>query len=550
VTYNFKQSLVLAAAFTTASLLSACGGGSSNSASSTPPPVLTTATPTTVSSAPAVPDFVANQFPPSSQLQALCEIVRTDTDLNGNRRPDQQGELLHELFWLRSWMNETYLFFDQVTDRNPNDFTDVEAYFDELLVSPPTDRFSFLQTTEDFEDRSSGAPTFGYGASFAVLSNDLPRDWRVSFTQEGSPAEAGGLTRGARILTIDGVDFLNGNSQSEVDTLVDGLFPTAIGESHTFGLRYPDGTENEITIESTSLTIEPVNIVDTIQQGNRNIGYLHFNSFGPRTGEAQLIDAFETFENAQIDDLVLDLRYNGGGLLFLAAQLGYMIAGTQSSNQVFYSQEFNSRDPGRNPLSGERVEPIDFQTETIGFTDDVTPGQPLPTVNLNRVFVLTTGRSCSASEAIINGLIGIGVEAIQIGTRTCGKATGQIPTDNCGLTFVPLHFRGVNANGFGDYDGGFAPGEMTGAAGPVITGCPVNDDLSSPLGDPSEAQFAAALNFAETGTCSASATASAKTEVAANKTTTFTEDDKLLEHPRMKSFDIEFGQLDLSGTSE
>jgi len=491
---------------------------------------------------------VANQFPPSSDLQALCEIVRTDTDLNGNRRPDQQGELSHELFWLRSWMNETYLFFDQVTDRDPNDFTDVEAYFGELIVSPPTDRFSFLQTTEDFETRSSGAPTFGYGAQFTVLNNQLPRDWRVSFTQDGSPAETGGLTRGARILTIDGVDFVNGNSQAEVNTIVAGLFPESVGESHNFGLRYPDGTERTITIESTSLAIDPVSQVDIIQQGGRDIGYLHFNSFGPRTGEAQLIDAFETFSNAQIDDLVIDLRYNGGGLLFLAAQLGYMIAGTQSTNQVFYSQEFNSRDPGRNPITGERVSPINFQTETLGFTDDVTPGRPLPTVNLNRVFVLTTERSCSASEAIISGLLGIGVEPIQIGTRTCGKATGQFPTDNCGITFIPLHFRGVNANGFGDYDGGFAPGQMTGSAGPVITGCEVNDDLANPLGNPNEAQLASALNFAETGTCSVATTT--KTASTSSNATGLEDADTLYEHPRMRSFDIEFGQLDLSGINE
>jgi hypothetical protein len=112
----------------------------------------------------------------------------------------------------------------------------------------------------------------------------------------------------------------------------------------------------------------------------------------------------------------------------------------------------------------------------------------------------------------------------------------------------------VNANGFGDYDGGFAPGEMTGSAGPVIMGCSVNDDFSSPLGDTNEAQFAAALNFAETGSCSSSDDANAKTQIAANQKAnqsfTFTEADKLMEHPRMKSFDIEFGQLDLTGLDE
>lgn len=545
---QFYKSLLISSTFLVASSVLLACGGSSNSASSTPPPVSIAPPPpppTPPSQAPSVPNFVANEFPPSSELQTLCRTVRTDTDLNGNRRPDQQGELAHELFWLRSWMNETYLFFDQVIDRDPNDFTDVEAYFDELLVSPPTDRFSFLQTTEDFETRASGAPTFGYGAEFSVLSNTLPRDWRVAFTQPGSPAESEGLTRGARILTIDGTDFVNATSNADIDIIVAGLFPESVGESHVFGLQYPDGTEADVTIESTSLAVEPVNVVDVIPQGGRNVGYLHFNSFGPRTGEAQLIEAFETFSDAQIDDLVLDLRYNGGGLLFLSAQLGYMIAGTQSSNRVFYSQEYNSRDPGRNPLTGQRETPILFQNETLGFADDVTPGQDLPTVSLNRVFILTTDRSCSASEAILNALNGIGVEAIQIGTRTCGKATGQIPTDNCGTTFVPLHFRGVNAVGFGDYDGGFAPGEVTGSAGPLIRGCPVNDDLSSPLGDPNEAQLAAALNFAETGTCSPTATATVKTNVPLSKTSTLGQEDMLFQHPRMKSFDVEFGQLDL-----
>ena len=549
MTHSLKTALALTAAFVLSPLLTACGGGGGSSASVSPPPLATTPpTPLpTVSSAPTVPDFVANEFPPSSELESLCEIVRTDTDLNGNSRPDQQGELLHELFWLRSWMNETYLFFDQVMDRDPNDFSDVEAYFDELLVAPPTDRFSFLQTTEDFETRTSGAPTFGYGAEFARLSNQLPRDWRVSFTQSGSPAEAGGLTRGARILTIDGVDFLNGNTPTDIDAINAGLFPTTVGEAHVFGLRYPDGSESDITIESTSLAIEPVNVVDIIAQGSRNVGYLHFNSFGTTTGQAQLIEAFETFSTAQIDDLVLDLRYNGGGFVDLAAQLGYMIAGTQSINQVFISTEFNSRNPSRNPFTGQTVSPTLFQPTTLRFAPEDPPGgEPLPTVNLNRVFVLTTGRSCSASEAIINGLIGIGVEAIQIGTRTCGKATGQFPTENCGFTFVPLHFRGVNAMGFGDFDEGFVPGQMTGSAGPVIMGCVVNDDLDNALGDPNEAQLASALNFAETGTCSSDATATAKTDITLNKFMISGEDDKLLEHPRIKAIDLEFGRLDFS----
>jgi len=201
-----------------------------------------------------------------------------------------QGELLHELFWLRSFMNETYLFFDQVTDSDPNNFTDIPAYFDDRLTTASTasgrlvDRFSFIQATEDFEAARSGAPTFGYGARFAAIqTNVLPRDWRVSFTQEGSNAEASGFTRGAQILTIDGADFLNGTTQADIDAFNAGLFPTAIGEDHVFGVRFPDGTESDITVTSQSITIEPVNSVDILENGDESVGYIHYESFGPFT---------------------------------------------------------------------------------------------------------------------------------------------------------------------------------------------------------------------------------------------------------------------------
>ena len=91
---------------------------------------------------------------------------------------------------------------------------------------------------------------------------------------------------------------------------------------------------------------------------------------------------------------------------------------------------------------------------------------------------------------------------------------------------------------------------MTGSAGPVITGCEVNDDFSNALGDPNEAQLASALNFAETGTCSEDTPVAAKTNIASSKATGFGETDRLFEHPRMKSFDVEFGQLDLSKINE
>ena len=490
-----------------------------------------------------VPTFNANQYPDSSTLKGVCETVRTTTDPQGNSYGDRQGERIHELFWVRSWMNETYLYYDQVTDSDPNNFTDVRAYFEERLTTAtragntPVDRFSYTQLTEDFEAASQGEPTFGYGAEFARLvsrpTDTLDRDWRVAFVQSGSEAEAKGFTRGAKLIEIDGVSFLNGSSQAEVDIIIDGLFPATVGETHTFLVERPDGTRETLTLVSESIAIEPVNAITVLPTlDGRDVGYIHYHTFFDRTGEQQLFDAFQQLSDQNVDDLVLDFRYNSGGFLVLAAQIGYMVAGTNSANQVFYNQSFNDKSGNRNPVTGEVVGPLDFVDETVGLQEGFRSGQRLPDLGLPRVFVLTTSQSCSASEAVINGLLGIGVEVVQIGTTTCGKATGQFPTENCGVTYAPLHFRGVNAQGFGDFDDGFAPGQMTGAAGPVIPGCVVEDDFANALGSPGEAQLAAALTYIETGACPAAAVAAAPKVVSDTLAQSpVAVEDPLLEHP-------------------
>ena len=92
---------------------------------------------------------------------------------------------------------------------------------------------------------------------------------------------------------------------------------------------------------------------------------------------------------------------------------------------------------------------------------------------------------------------------VLIGEPTCGKPYGFYPLDNCGTTYFTVQFRGVNAKNFGDYADGFVPANLTGAPGESIPGCAVADDFSKPLGDPTEARFAAALNYIENGSCPA-----------------------------------------------
>ena len=120
-------------------------------------------------------------------------------------------------------------------------------------------------------------------------------------------------------------------------------------------------------------------------------------------------------------------------------------------------------------------------------------GRVLPFLNLQRVFLLTTPGTCSASESIINSLRGVDIEVILIGGETCGKPYAFTPMANCGTTYFAIEFKGVNEKGYGDYADGFAPT------------CKVADDLGKELGDPSERLLATALSYVASNACPAPA---------------------------------------------
>ncbi len=188
--------------------------------------------------------------------------------------------------------------------------------------------------------------------------------------------------------------------------------------------------------------------VKTLPAPNNMVGYMLFNDH-IATAESELIAAINNCKAANITDLVLDIRYNGGGYLDIASELAYMIGGSAITPGAYFERlQFNDRNPF-NPVT------TPFHTTSQNF--DVPAGQALPTLNLSRVYVLTTADTCSASEAIVNGLRGAGVAVNLIGGTTCGKPYGFYPRDNCSTTYFTIQFKGVNNAGFGDYPEGFTP---------------------------------------------------------------------------------------------
>jgi carboxyl-terminal processing protease len=454
--------------------------------------------------------YTPGVFLPESTFAAKCASPRTGTDpITHAAYADMAGSSVEENNWLRSWTNDSYLWYSEVPDLNPASYTTAN-YFPLLKTSAKTasntakDKFHFTETTQEWESLSQSNTDVGYGVQFDVISTSPPRKVVVAFTEPGSAAgqAPASLARGANVLAIDGTD-INTTDSAGVDKLNAGLTPATAGETHTFQVQdLGSATSRSVTLVSANVTTSSVPAVQTISTATGTVGYLLFNNQLAQA-ETQLVTAINTLKSAAVTDLVLDMRYNGGGYLDIASELAYMIAGPQpTGGQTFELIQFNSKHPSTDPVTGAAITPTEFHTMTQGLS--VTRGQPLPSLNLPRVYVLTTSGTCSASEAVMNSLQGVGVQVIQVGTTTCGKPYGFYPTDNCGTTYFSIQFRGVNARSFGDYSDGFSPSTaMTTSTGTSATfpGCTVDDDFTHALGDQDESLLFSALSYRATQSC-------------------------------------------------
>jgi hypothetical protein len=198
--------------------------------------------------------------------------------------------------------------------------------------------------------------------------------------------------------------------------------------------------------------------------------------------EAPLTAAFNSFRAAGARDVILDLRYNGGGRISTATVLASMVAGITHDQSVFTNLVFNTKQSTQNTS-------YRLASQNTGF---------------DRVVVLTGARTCSASELVVNGLKPY-VQVVTVGGQTCGKPFGFVPVTSCSSTFSAVNFESFNANGQGRYYNGIA------------ATCPATDDFNGQLGDPTEALTAVASSYLQNGLCPAIAapanTMSARTSV-------------------------------------
>jgi carboxyl-terminal processing protease len=457
--------------------LGACGGGGGGDSPS----------------APAGDLAVAQQCSPSNPYRADASSATT------------VGTLASEKRWLRSYFDQAYLWYAEVptvdatlpaysVDTAAGYYGSIDDYFDALrtpaIVAGTTrrkDQFSFTFPTQAWNALAQTGVSAGYGIEWSVASPTPPRGIRVAYVEPGSPAAAAGLARGDRLQSVDGVGADDGTT-SGVATLNAALSASAAGVTRSFMFGRGATTLPTTSLTSAAITKQPVLVSRVLNVGGRSVGYLVFNDH-IATAEAQLVTAIESFRTAAVTELVLDLRYNGGGYLYIASQLAAMIAGpTPTAGRVFERLQYNDKRSAESNAAGAS---IGFRTTTCDLSSSLncTSSRSLPSLGLSRVTILASGSTCSASESIVNGLRGVDIDVRLIGTATCGKPYGFTAKDNCGVSYFPIEFQGVNAKGQGDYAGGFSPN------------CVAADDLDRALGDPSEGQLAAALTLINTGAC-------------------------------------------------
>lgn len=469
-----------AALFTIA--LAACGGGGGGGSAPAP-----------------VPPPPSSGLPPAASLAQQCAPTNLLAPV-GNRT----ASLDTEKRWVRSYMDEAYLWFNEVPTVDPAlpafsntaaVSTSLAAYFDALLTPARTpsgrlkDEFSFTFPTAEWNALSQGGTTAGFGIEWAAISRIPPRDFRVAYVEPNTPAAQASVSRGMKLLSVNGTS-IDDSTPAGVALLNEALVSPRSGTTYALGFQTLGGGTLSASVAAGTVTKVPVQNAQVLTVGAAKVGYLTFNDhIAP--AEGQLVAAFSNFAQQGVTDLVLDLRYNGGGFIYIASQVGYMIAGSaRSANKVFERLRFSSK---RTADNNDPANTFPFFDVTVApFPNSgVARNQPLPQLNLQRVFILSTDNSCSASESIINGLRGVDVTVHLIGSTTCGKPFGFIAKDNCGISYFPIEFQGTNDKGFGDFADGFAPT------------CTAADDFSKPLGDPTEGMLATALAYRASGACPA-----------------------------------------------
>ncbi|MFT5751411.1 MAG: carboxyl-terminal processing protease [Flavobacteriales bacterium] len=332
-----------------------------------------------------------------------------------------------------------------------NTFETPEEAFEALTST--RDRFSILRDDYIELENALAGIRRSTGMRFSIFedpNNSSNLYGVVRYVVNNSPAAAAGIERGMLFNAVNG-------GLLTTSTDLNAIFGA---DNFTINLATYDGTDFtatgiDISLDQIALTINPVHTVRTINTPDKTIGYLHYTGF-TNEFDPELNAAFAQLQSDGVTELILDLRYNGGGSIETANDLCTMITG-QFNGQEFITQVYNEDRNAENQFVRK-------------FNSNISNGDGINSLNLNRVFLITSGNTASASELILSGLDPY-IPITQIGTTTRGKFEGSFllydapapnfrrseANPNHRYVMLPLAIKSVNANGFTDYFDGFIP---------------------------------------------------------------------------------------------
>ncbi|SDR65120.1 S41 family peptidase [Christiangramia echinicola] len=339
------------------------------------------------------------------------------------------------------------------------DWDSPEDLFYEGLRSDQ-DRFSWV--VDDYEILESQLQATNKSAGFKydwarVPNSDTRLVAFVVYVSPNGPADQAGLKRGDYITEVNGQTITIDNYRNGIfnpDNLNLGLSVIEEGQAVSSG--------DPISITKNVFKEETIPVKKVFTQDGVKIGYILLSTFLGERGvdDARLNDVFGEFKSENIEELIVDVRYNQGGWSDFSSDLGSMVTG-QFENKIFTKQQWN--DTYQTYFEEENPERL-----VSRFDSKVINGDEINSLNLNKVYVIATGRSYSASESFIIGLEPY-IDVIHIGTATGGKFQGSVTMydgDNFGKTNIntnhkyaiqPLVYKYANANGYTDFVNGLEP---------------------------------------------------------------------------------------------
>jgi len=365
---------------------------------------------------------------------------------------------------------DVYLWNTQI----PSDF-DARSYADPIAemdairqysIEPgfanPVDRYSFAIKQTDWDNLSNGIEQdFGMSVFF-----NTGTDLRVKYAEQASPAGLAGIERGWQIIKINGNSQIN-TSEASVNMIVNAVFYSS---NTSFTFKKPDGSTVDISLTAATYQSHPI-FADSVYAANgKKVGYLALNSFLGDTTEiySEFGSIFNNFQSQNVNEVIVDLRYNGGGYVSMAEKLANYLVPTAGNNQVMYKQTFNANYSSYN---------------------ETTVYHKLGSLNVDKIFFIVSDNTASASELLINSLKPFVSETL-VGPSdtTYGKPVGFFPIPAGEWYAFPISFRTVNKDGNGNYFGGFKVDH------------PTDDGLDRNWGDVDENCLKSILTYIKTGT--------------------------------------------------